>query len=482
MVTLGSYFEKQASSLSEFITDGKACVEQCENSVKTALKSHSTELGLSKTDLYTVIPALRQKLNFDLEETIKQDRLREAKRLEEELKHKLEFVQEHIQMMEVVTEEPKALRTKLMFREARKAVQLGEEEKAKEAKMLAAKMREERRMREEYRKKVIRENQSIEEQAAKEAEQRKAAQAQETERRKQARIEFLKSLSAKRRNHLSEIQEVTQHSKLPKLTASLSESPKHHHSSSHPTNVSISEIVKEHKQKYVELKKSYEVKKFQELISRKMTESAKPKKQMRYFYDVITEEKTLLKEELEKSRIPEVLANKKKQYASLVKEMYTPSIAREKQLEIERIKAKIHTVPRLSRPIDRTSRPFSLNSSIDAGHGTVRHKPKPVTHTEAAVTKRTDYLQAVRQQRLQKQSVDSEPVLSLLSSQLADLSSESRTDHILQRANSLERKALRRAKALRMSDPLSYKNFEQEVDVDTALLSSVRAKARLLSS
>ena len=180
-------------------------------------------------------------------------------------------------------------------------------------------------------------------------------------------------------------------------------------------------------------------------------------------------------------------------HASLIKEMYAPVIDHSKQQQLEQLKSRIHTIPRSTRPIDRTLRPHSLTTShtesLDSELSSVkshRKKPKSVVLTEEeTVVKRPNYLPSVRQLRIQQQNETrhrTNPGLSQLSSQLSDLSAGIETDELLHKANALERKAVKQAKLLRSSDPLNLQDLEQVEDADSALVMSVKAKLSLLSA
>lgn len=471
---LKAYFDSLPSSESlseEAQVEAGSSVLRCEHHLKGQIKELKLHLG-PPTALETLIQALRRKLNFDLEEQIKLERLKEAVRMEGNLKDKLESVQEQIQALGPVVEPQKPAKLRTYTKETRERVRGTEEDKAKEAKQLAERLAEEQKVRElKWRKEW--EKMEFEEKKEKDEKARLAIElAEARERKKQERVGQLQALTNRRKEQMAEIKELLKHSKVPRLNLSATPLVQHKHSGE---KISIKELVQEHSAKYSEAKKTYEAKRFQSLITQKLTsDSHSPS--FHYYYDVQSERKARLKSQHEESVLRDELNTKRKRYASLVKEMYAPVIDAKKQQEIERLKEKIHTVPRASRPIDRSARPHSLSHTDSLDSNSRKEKHAKSVHLEPAkpTTRPTNYLLDLRQKRLSAESAFSTGLVPL------DPEPGDSPDGLLAKANRLEQRALKQAKLLRHSDPLSLEVLEKAEGVDKALLSSVRAKLSLL--
>ena len=469
---LKAYFDSfpSLSSLSEEAqVEAGSSVLRCEHHIKSLFRELKLRLG-PPTALETLIQTLKRKLNFDLEEQIKQERLKEAVRMEEALKHKLESVQEQIETLGPFVEPQKPAKLRTYTKETREKVRETEEDKVKEARQMAERLAEEQKARElKWRKEW--EKMEMEEKQEREEKERLVLElAEARERKRQERVEQLQALTTRRREQMAEIKELLKHNKVPRLNLSAAPLIEHKHSGE---KISIREVIQEHSAKYKEAKKTYEAKRFQSFITQKMTSSSHSPS-FHYYYDVKSERKAQLKSMQEESVLRDELNTKKKRYASLVKEMYAPIVDMKKQQEIEKLKERIHTVPRAPRPIDRSARPHSLSHTDSLDSSNRKEKQMKPEHPVKPSIRPTNYLMDLRQKRISAESTHISGLTPL------DPEPGDSPDGLLARANRLEQRALKQAKLLRHSDPLSMAVLEKAEGVDKALLSSVRAKLSLL--
>lgn len=471
--TLKMYFESLAC-LPSLTEDGKVqagtAILHCEHQVKALLKQQTLTIGVT-SDLQPLISTLRRKLNFDLEEQLKSERLKETIRMEKDLKMKLESMQEQIQSLSPTLDPPKPQKIKIN-REIREKVRDLEEEKTKEVKSKLEKMREEQKLRDLQRKKQL-EKIEMEEKLEKEEKNRLILERISLrEREKQHRIDEMRSLSLRRHEHMAEMQQILKTNKVPRLTLSSTPQISHNHSKE---RINLKEMIETHKEKYREIQRNREAKRFEELLGEKLKGNSNSM-EYHYFFDVERERKAMQKAAKQQSLLREELKNKKKRYATLVKEMYKPVIDLKKQQEIEQLKEKIHTVPRSTRPIDRTARPHSLShtDSINSEQHR-RKKAKSVQlEEEKKPVRPMNYLVVLRKKRLAAEG-NSRSMLEPLDPSPADT-----PKGVLEKANRLEQRALHEARKWRHSDPMDLDMLEKVQGADAALLSSVKAKLSLL--
>lgn len=332
----------------------------------------------------------QQKLPTDVELSIKEARLKEAMRRKMELETKLEAVKETLN--EFSEEVPRETQAKVSLQDSklRKQYMTEEQQKAQEAKEFARKLREaqidrERRKQlkgKEMHQKIQMEIEGFEEQKrlrTEEEEYKKQQRLADMRAKAEARQERSEQLRKAEQDYRKLVQEKLITKKLdevflfdrmmPELERRKEELAKKRQGFK-PIN---REELEEHARHVDEMRREHELKRLREKSARQLDEQAALSQRhlaSKFTYSVIhqdTEAKAALeREQLEKKR----LAEKKRKYAEIVKEMFTPTIdslkQKEMQLMQERLKNPVKSFAKRSQSsVPREDSRSQVHSSLD---------------------------------------------------------------------------------------------------------------------
>ncbi|CAG9318416.1 unnamed protein product [Blepharisma stoltei] len=182
------------------------------------------------------------------------------------------------------------------------------------------------------------------------------------------------------------------------------------------------------------------------------------------------------------------LVDRKIKYADLVREMFTPSIDKFKQKELElRVEKLKHPV---RKEILKSSQEKSFVESYSDGEGKKMWKPRKYPKNPLIPEEKNkkepvliDYLGERRKARedaasksgtARKHNVDWEEDLNL------ELTNEQKAERIKAKAEKIEKEARRKELLLNSTTPNNLSTLEKSEDVNQMLISSIRAKLAVL--
>lgn len=479
-------------------------VESCSKVTTSTLKE------LKAVSVEDEINREREKVKAaDIENAIRQQKLREALRLKQELEGKLTHIKDSIDTIEMLKppdDEP-AKRKKLQDSQLRaeyyEEMQIKQQEAERKAKKLLLEQQERKRRFEEQQKKqkdlLLLEDEALqkaklEQQAAFEEQKQAKIKAmhdklaqrrEERERLKQIGAEELQKVKATKPLHVS-IEEKYSHDVLmPELEKHKVELAKKR---IHFNSVTRQEL-QEHAKRYEDLKRDKLDKRSHqasESILDHMTNLAS-KNSSKFTFAVIEEERRVKEEKQKLADEKRKMAEKKKQYASLVKELHVPAVDPHKAAEIEeRRKKRSGLRPEKSRaesekgprPIDDDSKPSS------ATWVPRKFKPNPLI-AEAKPKKepiKVDYLGDRRHERETSEIRVSNSLKNIdLQTDFQNLSEKETATRLIEKAQKIERAAKRQQLSLSASGK-GPADIDVMGSVNDALVSSVKAKLALLDS
>lgn len=447
----------------------------------------------------------------DIESAIRQQKLKEAIRMKQELEDKLSHVKDsidNIEMLKSTEVEPvkkKTLLDKQSRAEYYEEMQRKQKEAESKAKKLLADQQERKRRLEEIHKKQIEALLTEDEDFLKLRQERQVM----IEEQKQAKIKAMQDRLAQRRAErqklmqigVEEFQKVKQQKPLYvqieenyKQETLMPELEKHKAELAkkrvHFTSVSRQEL-NEHAQRYEEMKReNLERRSLQANESALDHQANLAGKNASKFTYVIIEEQRRLKDETQRlAEEKRRMAEKKRQYASLIKEMYVPAVDLSKKAEIDGRRDKKPSVnPYKSRAESEKGLRSDEASSIANSVSWVPHKFKPNPMIAEQQPKREaikiDYLGDRRRERetsefkvsssLKKFDLEAEI-------QSANLSEKEGAARLIHKAQQMERIARRQELSL-SSGVKSSTQVEAMESVNDALVNSVKAKLALLDS
>mmetsp|Transcript_33989 Transcript_33989/g.59231 ORF Transcript_33989/g.59231 Transcript_33989/m.59231 type:complete len:511 (+) Transcript_33989:41-1573(+) len=447
----------------------------------------------------------------DIENAIRQQKLREAIRMKQELEEKLSHVKESIDTIEMLkppVEDEATKKKSLLDKNARaeyyEEMQRKQLEAEKKARKLAAEQAERKRRAEEQHKKLMETMLSEDVDLQRMKEQRQA----EIEEKKQEKIRTMQQKLAQRRAEREKLMQVgveefqkvkaakplyvqieekyKQEILMPELEKHKAELAKKR---IHFNSVSRQELT-EHAKRYEEMKRENMERRSLQANESTLDHMANlaSKNSSKFTYAVIEEER---QKREEKTRIAEErrrMMEKQKQYASLIKEIYVPVVDPNKKAEIDGRREKHSTAPVKNRAeSEKAPRSAEENMSNSASWRPRKFKPNslaPPPPPEKKDPVKVDYLGDRRRERetsevrvsrsLKNFDLDSE----LQSSNLSDKEGAAR---LIEKAQKMERAARRQELSL-------SQNLKTEAHVDAlgsvndALVNSVKAKLALLDS
>lgn len=445
----------------------------------------------------------------DIENAIRQQKLREALLMKQELEDKLAHVKGSIEIFEMLqqsVEEPspkKNLLDKQVRVDYYEDMQRRQQQAALQAKKhIAEQLERKRRIEDQHRKQrelMLTEDEILQ--------QRKQERQAADEEQKQARIKAMQDNLAQRRAererlmkigmeeltkvkaskplHLQLEEKYTQEVLMPELEKHKAELAKKR---VHFNSVTRQEL-QEHAQRYETLKReSMERRSHQanESILDHMTNLAS-KNASKFTYAVIEEERKLKDETRLKADEKHRMAEKKRQYASLIKEMYAPSIDLNKKTEIEERRLKHSTAPpKKQRAGSDKSQRSGEGSPLPSTASWVprKFKPNPLVSVPPPRRKsvKVDYLGDRRRERDTSEVKVSSSLRNIdLEPELHNLSEKETALRLIQKAQKIERAAKRQELGLN-SGVKSVTHVEVMGSVNDALVSSVKAKLALLEA
>ena len=187
----------------------------------------------------------------------------------------------------------------------------------------------------------------------------------------------------------------------------------------------------------------------------------------RFLKRVLDEDKERFLEQVEKEKVKKEMAEKKKKYAKIVKEIFSPAVDLLKRKEIEFIKAKLAN-PVVARQRDEIERSFSYVPKKFKKNSMMPEKP------EKKVPIVKDYIRELRETR--RKSLSENDLFNVTYDKVLD-SDRKRLEKI---AGKLDRKA--RVAEIRIGSlsPLNGKSLKITEHINNLLINSIKTKIAIL--
>lgn len=385
---------------------------------------------------------------------LREHRLKEALRLQQELAERLTFVADTIN----------TLAAKPKDKISRKQMQEEEEKKKLESEEFTSKLREQQKAIEQRREKAMAESvlqqlqwEALEKQLA---EERAKALAAEREKR----VEQLRAKRLERERYLSQAKQRAHESPEPRAEHSVSLLELDHPKPAARPPVSKEEL-EEHQRKYEEMRKLGEERRRQRQLA---TSSAPHLPLSKSLIRLLHEEKKQ-REEAERQTAQRLqILEKQRKYAQIVRTEHLPVIDKKKVAEVQALK----------EPKKRSSSPEARLNVTMPPRPRIRAKPKPKEEPhEDPKPEPRDYIGEQRKVQLGYLSSALDRLQALDSSQLHQLPSEEKRAKVA----ALEAQARRSEALLSRLDPADSAALRMEEGVNSLLLSSIKAKMTLLA-
>jgi hypothetical protein len=447
----------------------------------------------------------------DFEVQIKEARLREARRRKMELESRLEAVKESLN--EYGEEAPKEVQAKVSLQDSkvRKQYMTDEQRKAQETAEFARKLREDQIERERRRKQKEAEMHHQIKQELHDIEGMKRLRAEEEEAEKQQRLAEMRMRAEARQEKSEQLRKAEQDYRKLMANRPLYQQIEENYSAGRimpelerrkeelakkrqgfrPMN---REELDEHARHLEELRQELELRRAKEKSSKLLddrVESSSRHLASKFTYSVIQQDNELKQAQAVEHQEKKRLAAKKKQYASIVKEMFTPTVDSLKQKEMVLIKERLKN-PVKSLPKRSTSSVPRENSMIDSIEGMSaspvissrrKFKKNPMIPEQRAKLepKHIDYLGDRRKVR-ENYAYDG---VSVKGGHWNELEDESMDPEV--KAQILKRKAQRAEKEVKRHElllssvhPADINGLEAVDKVNDMLIGSIRAKLSML--
>lgn len=187
----------------------------------------------------------------------------------------------------------------------------------------------------------------------------------------------------------------------------------------------------------------------------------------RFLKRVLDEDKERFMEQVEKDKVKREMAEKKKKYAKIVKEVFSPAVDLLKRKEIEFIKAKL-TNPVIVRKRETIERSFSYVPKKFKKNSMIREKP------EKKVPVKKDYIREFRETR--KKSMSERELLDLTYEKVLESDRK-----ILEKvAGALDREARVAEIKIGSLSPLNGKSLKITEHINSLLVNSIKTKLAIL--
>lgn len=389
------------------------------------------------------------------EQQLREHRLKEALRLQQELSERLTFVADTIN----------TLAAKPKDKLSRKQIQEEEEKKKQESEEFTSKLREQQKAIELRREKAMAESalQQLQWEAHEKQQAEEHAKALAAERDK--RVEQLRAKRLERERYLNQAKQRAHESPEPRpeLNVSLLE---FEHPKPAAARLPVSkEELEEHQRKYEELRKLGEERRRQRQL---VTASAPHLPLSKSLIRLLNEEKKQ-REEAERQTAQRLqILEKQRKYAQIVRTEHLPVIDKKKAAEVQALK----------EPKKRSISPEPRLNVTMPPRPRIRAKPKPKEEPpEDTKPEPRDYIGEQRKMQLGHLSSTLDRLQALDSSQLHQLPSEEKRAKVA----ALEAQARRSEALLSRLDPADSAALRMEEGVNSLLLSSIKAKMTLLA-
>lgn len=454
----------------------------------------------------------QQKQPTDVEKTLKEARMKEAKRRKMELESKLAAVKESLNEYE--EQKDSQVKVSLQDSKLRKQYMDDEHRKAADATDFARKLREEQVERERRRKQKASELFQKVQEELEDAEEQKRLKAEEEEYKKQQRLAEMRAKAEARQEKSEQLRKAEQDYRKLMQNKPLYKKIEENYTSERmmpglerrkeeiakkrqgfrPLN---REELEEHARHIDEMKRELEYKRAKEKSVRTLDEQPVTSQRnlaSKFTYSVLqhdTEAKAALEKELQERKR---LAEKQKQYAAIVKEMYTPTIDSLKQKEMhlmqERLKNPVKSLAkRSSSSVPRDSMMTHVNSSLGEDYASSPKMSHPKFKKNTMIPekkpkpepKKVDYLGERRKFR----DTYAHGEVRIVSEEwnefnAEDLDIESKAALLKRKAERVEKAAKRQELLLSSANPADINGLEAVDQVNDMLIGSIKAKLSLL--
>ena len=405
-------------------------------------------------NLLTRIQTLHS-LHPPYEEQLREHRLKEALRLQQELSEKLTYIADTIHTLAVKPKE----------KPTRKQLQEMEEKKRLESEEFTKKLREQQKAIELHREKVLAEMTLQQMQLEKEERQKAEMQAQALAAEREKRVEQLRLKRMEREHHLSQVRLRVRESPEPRKELSLS-LPEIQPLKPAQRPLVTKEELDEHQRKYEEMKKLGQERRRQHLS---VTASAPHLPLSKGMQRVLLEQKKMKEEAEIQAAFRLQILKKQKEYAHIVRTEHLPTIDKKKAAEIQAAK----------EPRKRSASPEPrLNVTVPRPRPRPKPKPKeePKEEQKPEAPPR-DFLEEQRRAQLSRLTVALEKLRTVDTAQLQSLPSEEKRSQLA----ALEAQARQGEALLSRLNPGDSEALRVEEGVNSLLLSSIKAKLALLA-
>jgi len=387
---------------------------------------------------------------------------------------------------------------KIPDKKAREETKLLEQKKAQESAEIAKKFKEEKSNRKKRQRQL--QQQELYKQLQQEEEDRKLKQVQlevELKKQKEDRLASILSKAEERKKHMEQVkehaknqpkklsrlyklkeQEFNSNFVIPELEKRKAELAKRRLDYS---PMSFSEI-SEHGKKYSEVQKAEHERRKKAFRERKV-ESDIDEALRHRASQYIKQERQARELEAQELQEKRRLAQKRKRYGSLVREIYEPSVDPLKQKEMELIK------DRLKNPVPKRSSYSNGTSTQSRQSFRIRNRSPPPPRpkkspqlkesasVESARLKKIDYLESRRERRKQEEEKVWEDFPDVSKSQGNSISDVRKKAKILDKESKRREGLLKHMNLNKLSE---FKKIEAEAHINQMLIESVKAKFSLL--